>query len=82
MLVLGINKILKWCQITSGGRTYACPIKVTDGEIFFLFKKEWHKATQFASEHMVELVQEDGNVFSRPFKKWDSFLIFVFEQKV
>ena len=69
MLVLGINKILKWCQITSGGRTYTCPTKVIDGEIFFHFKKEGHKAAQFASEHMVELVKEDGNIFSRPFKK-------------
>lgn len=30
MLILGINKILKWCQITTGGRTYTCPTKLID----------------------------------------------------
>ena len=69
MLVLGINKILKWCQIASGGRTYTCPTKVIDGKIFFHFKKEWHKVAEFAAEHMEELVQEGGKVFSRSFKK-------------
>lgn len=32
MLVLGINKICKWCQITTGGRTYTCPTKKIYGE--------------------------------------------------
>ncbi len=35
MLVLGINKILGWCQIVSGSRRYTCPIKEINGELFF-----------------------------------------------
>lgn len=69
MLVLGINRILKWCSITSGGRTYTCPTKVVDGATLFHFKKGWHMVAEFASAHLEELVQEEGKVFSRPFKK-------------
>ena len=39
MLVLGVNKILKWCQIVSNGRTYTCPTKEINGKLFFHFKK-------------------------------------------
>lgn len=69
MLVLGINKILNWCQITSGGRTYTCPTKLIDGKLFFHFKKEWHSVAEFVSDHAEEFVSEGGKVFSRPFKK-------------
>ena len=68
MLVLGINKILKWCQISSGGRRYTCPTKVMDGKLFFWFKKAWHPVVDFVTEHTSELVEEGGKVFSRPFK--------------
>ena len=69
MLVLGINKILNWCQSTSGGRTYTCPTKLIDGKLFFRFKKEWHSVAEFVSDHAEELVSEGGKIFSRPFKK-------------
>lgn len=69
MLVLGINKILNWCQITSGCRTYTCPTKQIDGEMFFYFKKEWHSVEEFISDRVEELVSEGGMVFSRPFKE-------------
>jgi len=69
MLVLGINKILKWCQIVSGGRRYTCPTKEINGELFFVFKKEWHKVADFVSEHAEELIEDGGKVFSQPFKK-------------
>ena len=69
MLVLGINKVLKWCQITTGGRRYTCPTKEINGELCFLFKKVWHPVAKYISEHTEELVQEGGKVFSRPFKK-------------
>lgn len=69
MLVLGINKILKWCQIVSGGRRYTCPTKEINGELFFIFKKEWHKVADFVSDHAEELIEEGGKVFSQPFKK-------------
>lgn len=35
MLVLGINKILKWCQITNGDRTYTCPTNISMENCFF-----------------------------------------------
>ena len=69
MLVLGINKILNWCQIISGGRTYTCPTKLIDGKLVFHFKKEWHSVAEFVSDHAEELVSEGGKIFSRPFKK-------------
>lgn len=69
MIVLGINKILNWCQITSGGRTYTCPTKLIDGKLVFHFKKEWHSVAEFVSDHAEELVSEGGKIFSRPFKK-------------
>ena len=47
MLVLGINKILKWCQITTCGRRYTCPTKEIDGKLFFAFKKAWHPIADF-----------------------------------
>lgn len=69
MLVLGINRILNWCQITSGGRRYTCPTKLIDGKLFFHFKKEWHCVAEFVYDCTEELVEEGGRVFSRPFKK-------------
>ena len=69
MLVLGINKILNWCQITTGWGTYTCPIEEVNGEMFFKFKKIWHPVAEYISDHAEELVQEGGKVFSRPFKK-------------
>lgn len=50
MLVLGINHILKWVSIISEGRRYTCPTKEINGELFFKFKKEWHKVIEFASK--------------------------------
>lgn len=69
MLVSGINRVLNWCQVISGGRWYTCPTKMVDGNLFFHFKKEWHSVADFVSEHAEELVSEGGKVFSRPFKK-------------
>ena len=69
MLVLGVNKILKWCQITSGGRCYTCPTKEIGGKLHFIFKKVWHPVSDFISDHAHELVQEGGKIFSRPYKK-------------
>ncbi len=47
MLVLGINYILNWVQIISDGRKYTCPTKEINGELFFKFKKEWHKVAEY-----------------------------------
>ncbi len=69
MLVLGINEILKWCQIASGGRTYNCPTKSINGELFFKFKNNWHKVAEFVSDNAEILIEEGGKVFSRKFKK-------------
>lgn len=69
MLILGINRVLKWLQITSGGRSYTCPTKEVNGELFFIFKKEWHRVADFLSEHTTELVSESGKIISRQIKK-------------
>lgn len=69
MLILGINRVLKWLQISSGGRSYTCPTKEINGELFFIFKKEWHRAADFLSEHTTELVSEGGKIISRQIKK-------------
>ena len=69
MLVLGINKILGWCSIPSEGRTYTCPTKTINGELFFHFKNEWHSVLKYLGQHTQELVQEGGKIFSRPFNK-------------
>lgn len=67
MLVLGINKICNWCQITTITGTYTCPIKEINGELFFKFKRVWHPIAKYISEHAEELVHEGGKTFSRPF---------------
>ena len=67
MLVLGVNKILGWCQIVSGGRRYTCFTKEIDGQLHFVFKKAWHPVAEYISDHAEELVREGGRVFSRPF---------------
>lgn len=54
MMVLGINHILKWVQIISGGRRYTCPTKEINGELFFKFKNEWHKVMDFTSKFTSE----------------------------
>lgn len=69
MLVLGVNKILKWCQITTGGRRYTCPTKEINGELFSHFKKMWHPVIDYLSGNTTELVEEGGKVFLRLFRK-------------
>lgn len=67
MLVLGVNKILKWCQVFSNGCRYTCPTKIICDELCFAFKKAWYPVAKYISEHTEELAQEGGRVFSRPF---------------
>jgi len=69
MIVSGINRILNWCQVISGGRRYTCPTELRNGKLFFYFKKEWHCVADFISEHTQELVSEGGKIFSRPFRR-------------
>lgn len=40
MLILGINNVLNWVQITTGSGTYTCPMDNRDGELYFKFKNE------------------------------------------
>ena len=47
MLILNINKILKWVQITNEGKSYTCPTKEINKELFFKFKGEWHKVKDY-----------------------------------
>jgi len=69
MLVLGVNKVLKWCQITTGGRRYTCPTKVVDGQMLFRFKGSWHILTDYVCEHTHELAEIGGKLVSQPFRK-------------
>ena len=69
MLVLGVNRILGWCQVLSNGRRYTCHTKLVDEKLFFHFKKEWHSVAEFISDRAEELVSEGGRVFSRSFKE-------------
>jgi hypothetical protein len=68
-LILGINNILNWLSITSGGRRYTCSLKEINGERFFYFKKNWHKVADYLSNLTTELVSKGGKVFSRKSKK-------------
>lgn len=70
MTVLGVNKILKWCQVLSNGRRYTCQTKKVNGKLFFYFKKEWHSVEKYISEYANELVEISGKVITRPFREW------------
>lgn len=69
MLILGINRVLNWLQITSGGKSYTCNTKVINGELCFIFKKEWHKVADYLSEYTTEFVSEGGKLISRKLQK-------------
>lgn len=69
MLILGINRILKWLQITTGGRKYTCPTKEIGGELFFKFKNEWHRAIDYVSEYTTELISDGEKIVSKSVKK-------------
>lgn len=68
MIVSGINRILNWCQVISGGRRYTCSTKMINGELFFFFKKQWHPVKDYIFDHAQELVEEGGRIFTRVFK--------------
>lgn len=68
MHVLGVNSILKWCQVLSNGRKYTCHTKVIGDELCFFFKKQWHSVAKYASEYTTELVQEGGRNIIRYYK--------------
>jgi len=69
MRILGINSICKWVQIVTSGRRYTCPTKEINGVLCFLFKKNWHKVSDFTSDLTSELVSEGGKTISRMIKK-------------
>lgn len=69
MVVFGVNRVLNWCQIFSGGKRYTCPTKEINGQLCFVFKKIWYPVADFITENGEELVRENGLLFSRPFKK-------------
>ncbi len=68
MLVLGVNKVLNWCQVLSGGRRYTCCTDMVNGELCFYFKKAYHSVAQFATEHTHELVREGEKVLLRSYR--------------
>ena len=70
MIVLGVNKILEWCQVFSNGRRYTCITKEIDGQLFFHFKKAWHPVVSYISDQCMELARDSqGRCCMRPFRK-------------
>lgn len=69
MIVLSVNKILKWCQILNGGRAYTCPTKEINGQLCFYFKKVWHPVADFIHERAHEMVEEGGKTLIRSYRK-------------
>ena len=59
MEVIGINRILGWCQILGGAsRRYTCPTKLIDGKLHFLFKKEWHPIKDYLSHSVLDMIKK------------------------
>ena len=52
MLVLGINYACNWVQITTGYGTYTCPMEDREGVLFFRFKNEWHRVSDYACDEL------------------------------
>lgn len=69
LLVLGINRILKWLQITTGERTYTCHTKMIDNVLHFRFKNQWYKVAKYVGEHTTKLIEEGGKLISKKFVK-------------
>lgn len=61
MLVLGINRILKWAQIVSGGKRYTCPTKEINGELFWYYKKRKCRTPTGVSHLRLFLYNEGSN---------------------
>ena len=68
MSVFGVNKIIRYCQAFSNRRNQPCPAKEINGELCFLFQREWHPIS-YITEHAEELVLEDGKLVTRPPRK-------------
>lgn len=47
MLVLSVNEVLGWVQITTGRGTYTCPTTTINEELYFHFKGEWHRVEDY-----------------------------------
>lgn len=69
MLVLGINRLANWVQITAGRGRYTCPIKEINGELFFKFKGEWHRVIEYVSDLTTEMLSKEGKTIIQNFKK-------------
>lgn len=69
MLVLSVNKIAKWCQLISNGRTYTRPTKEINGVLCFSFKKAWHPVSNFLCDNAHELVRIGEETILRKFSK-------------
>lgn len=69
MKVLGVNKILNWCQVFSNGRRYTCQTKKIDGQLCFYFKKSWHLVSEYIADTAGELVYEKGKSVFRNYQK-------------
>jgi len=69
MLILGINRILNWVQITTGGRRYTCPMREINGELFFHFKNDWHRVLDFTSDLTTDLISDGGKIISKMISK-------------
>ena len=46
-MIVFTNKFFDWVQVITHTGTYTCPTKMINGELYFKFKKEWHKVSKY-----------------------------------
>ncbi|MBQ7077996.1 MAG: hypothetical protein IJM91_07680 [Lachnospiraceae bacterium] len=68
-LVLVKNAVTNWVQITTHGSRYTCETKMLDGVECFKFKNRWHSVNDYVGPNTEELIEENGKLISRLFKK-------------
>ncbi len=64
-IVTGINSAMGWVQIITHGSKYSCDTKTIDGELFFKFKEQWHRVSDYITDNTTELIKEGSKLITR-----------------